>query len=141
MADANKRQTNVLLVDDDEAVIELARRAFKDIPVSVHAETSGSRALDYLLGCLHASDSEEDQVPDLIITDLNMPGMSGIEFIREVRVHSHLSNIPIVAMSTTDDPGEMDTCRRIGCTNCLTKPHTASELMKIMKQTVALSTA
>ena len=89
----------VLLVEDDQVDAMSVIRAFSEIQVTnqlVHVE-NGEEALDYL------RDRANDK-PCIILLDLNMPIMNGIEFLRAVKNTETLRLIPVVVLTTSDEP-------------------------------------
>ena len=86
----------VLLVEDDSVDAMTAKRAFKDLNIAnplVHT-LNGEEALKYLK-------SEENKKPCIILLDLNMPRMNGIEFMQVIKVDGKLKKIPIVVLTTS----------------------------------------
>jgi two-component system response regulator len=97
---------HVLLVDDDEADIALITQAFAEhqARVNLHVANDGVQALAFL--------RREEQYarvprPDLILLDLNMPRMDGRELLAEVKSDSDLATIPVVMLTTSDQPGDI----------------------------------
>ena len=72
--------------------------------------------------------------PDLIITDINMPNMGGIEFISHARKLPGLRFIPILALTTESQQAKRDEAKKLGATGWLVKPVGAADLIKIIKQ-------
>src|SRR5438105_2607345 len=97
--DTMERTTNILLVDDDDIDVMNVRRAFEkgkiDNPL-FHAE-DGLRALEML------RDGSFPRERRLVLLDLNMPRMNGIEFLRELRADPELQATPVVILTTSDD--------------------------------------
>ncbi len=85
----------ILIVDDEEPIVQALAMFFEDLDYGVCTFTNPRRALEHLSTCR----------PDLIITDLMMPGMNGGEFIRRVREEQHL-NLPIIVMSAARTPAQ-----------------------------------
>lgn len=97
------RTTNVLLVEDDEVDIMNVRRAFERNCISnpLYVARNGLEALDMLKG----GSSQQPTVPRdrrIILLDINMPRMNGIEFLQELRTDSHLRLIPVVVLTTSN---------------------------------------
>jgi two-component system chemotaxis response regulator CheY len=72
--------------------------------------------------------------PDLIITDINMPNMNGIEFIKKAR--TILRFTPILALTTESQQGKRDEAKQSGATGWLVKPVGGQDLIKVIKQVV-----
>jgi CheY-like chemotaxis protein len=57
-----------------------------------------------------------------LLLDINLPGINGIEVLRRMKEHKVLKQVPVLMLSTTDDPREVETCYTIGCNLHVTKP-------------------
>ena len=93
---------NILLVEDDEVDIMNVQRAFKknNIKNPLHVTRNGIEALDVLHG------KNPDMIlsgPRIILLDINMPKMGGIEFLQEVRGHADLKGISVFMMTTSNE--------------------------------------
>lgn len=64
----------------------------------------------------------DDILPSLILTDIVLPGMSGIKLIKQIKDTSRLKAVPVVVLTSETDPGLKDTCMRMGCAAYLNKP-------------------
>ncbi|UBV41670.1 response regulator [Deinococcus taeanensis] len=93
----------VLLVDDNPADRLLAEEAFGAMPdaVSVHMCQSGHDALAWLR-------AHKDALPDVMILDVNMPGMTGLEVLQIVRDDPGFRHLPVVMLSTSDQPEDIN---------------------------------
>ena len=65
---------------------------------------------------------------------IRMPKVDGIEVLRQIKQDRELRNIPVIILTTTDDPHEIDRCRRLGCAAYLTKPVNYDKLVAIMRE-------
>ena len=88
----------ILLVEDDEVDIIMVERALKALKVtnSLEVALNGEEALEYL------KDSEKAR-PCIILLDLNMPRMNGIEFLKERYLDDAIKNIPVVVLTSSED--------------------------------------
>lgn len=90
------QQRSILLVEDDRLDAMTVKRALKEIHVTnpvVHLN-NGEEALAYLR-------KEDNPLPGLILLDLNMPRMNGIEFLREAKTDTRLKMVPVVVLTTS----------------------------------------
>ncbi|AFZ68531.1 response regulator [Deinococcus peraridilitoris] len=96
----------ILLVEDSEADILLAEMAFMelDVPHRLHIARDGIDALGYLGQQGVRPDCPR---PDLILLDLNMPRMGGLEFLREIKVHPEWRSIPVIVLTTSSAEGDV----------------------------------
>lgn len=97
---------NILLVEDDEVDVMNVKRAFKknNIPNKLFVANNGLEALDLLRG----GDNIDPVVPSpqIILLDINMPKMNGIEFLRELRADDNLKAISVFVMTTSDEDSD-----------------------------------
>ena len=115
--------TTVLIAEDDDghaALIEKnLRRAGMEKPC--HRLRDGQEALDYFLG--HGNVQQGKAAHNcLLLLDINLPRVDGIEVLRTMKEHEALKKIPVLMLSTTDDPQEVEACHSLGCNFYLTKP-------------------
>lgn len=114
---------NVLLVEDDDGHATLVSRNLRRAGLAgepVHLR-DGQDALDYL----HRRASWTNRRPlgeVAIILDLNMPRLGGMEVLRLLKSDRHLGRIPVFVLTTTDNPGEIDSCYALGASACIVKP-------------------
>ncbi len=93
----------VLLVEDDVAYAALLKRLFEDveIPHKIHHVDNGEAALDYLFARGDYADASPNSQPRLILLDIYLPGIDGIEVLRQIKNSEHLRHIPVVMLSSS----------------------------------------
>jgi CheY-like chemotaxis protein len=106
----------LLLVDDDEDDREIFLSVVQTISPTIECRTAtnGQDALNKL--------SQHPDLPDLIFLDLNMPLMDGRQFLREVKKHNTLKEIPVIVLSTSSDKETVNLSRSLGASDFITKP-------------------
>lgn len=118
------RSVTILVVDDDEGHIELVRRNLRRAGITnpIAAINTGNEALDYVFA--RAAHADRDVVGELLILlDINMPGgLDGIEVLRQIKADPEARKIPVIMLTTTDDPREINRCYDMGCSVYVTKP-------------------
>jgi CheY-like chemotaxis protein len=118
------RRVTIVAVDDDEGHIELVRRNLRRAGInnSVIPIPTGSEALDYAFRRgAHRGRPVESEI--LFLLDINMPGgVDGIEVLRRLKAEPETRKIPVIMLTTTDDPREVDRCYDLGCNVYITKP-------------------
>lgn len=119
---------NILLVEDDEVDVMNIRRAFKkgNITNPLYVAGNGIEALDMLRG---------GAMPDarrLVLLDLNMPRMNGIEFLRALRADPELSPTPVVVLTTSDAERDKVEAYNLHVAGYLLKPVTFSSFCDTM---------
>ena len=124
---------NILLIDDDEDDQEIFVAALKSVTKAVSCITM-QKANDALLKL-----SSGNITPDLIFLDLNMPFMSGQQFLTEIKKDSLLKEIPIIIFSTTSSRVTADETKKLGAHDFITKPDNFDDLKNILKSSLGLS--
>lgn len=114
----------ILLVEDNDDFYEATIRSFKKNHFinPVHWCKSGQQALDYLnKRNAYANDSSVVR-PALIMLDLNMPGIDGREVLARIKNDEGLKTIPVIILTTSIDPIDVDECYRLGASTYIQKP-------------------
>ncbi len=109
----------IVMVEDDHGHAKLIEKNIRRANISneiVHFD-HGQPALDYLF-----SEEVRANGPMLILLDLNLPDMSGIDILGEVKRDERLKRAPVVVLTTTDDKTEIQRCYDLGCNVYITKP-------------------
>jgi CheY-like chemotaxis protein len=113
----------LLLVEDDEGHANLVKRNLKRAGVAneiIHV-TDGQEALDFL----HREGGYAGRKPNgslLLLLDINMPRVDGVEVLRQVKADPSTTRTPVIMLTTTDDPREVERCYQLGCSVYITKP-------------------
>lgn len=112
----NKRGASILVVDDDREILRALQRSLAAHGYQVVTAHDGAEAVDLIF----------QQRPDLVVLDLLMPGMSGLEFCRQVRV---TSNIPIIVLSVKDAERDKIEALDLGADDYVAKPFHMNEVL------------
>lgn len=125
-----KSTKNILVIDDDKLVLKTLAKYLKNCGYSVTIASSGLEALDKI--------DTSPGIPDLIISDIRMPGMSGIETLRQIqgRVGEHNKTVPAIIITgyAGDEPYRQE--EEIGISDYLYKPFEIDEFIKIVKKNI-----
>jgi len=107
----------ILLVEDDRVDTMTVQRAFKDLKVTnpLVCTVNGEEALEYLR-------SEGNKKPCIVLLDLNMPKMNGIEFLKIIKEDGELKKIPIVVLTTSKDEQDKIESFKLGVAGYIVKP-------------------
>jgi chemotaxis family two-component system response regulator Rcp1 len=122
----------VLLVEDNPGDADLTRDTLEDsrIHLDITVVVDGVEAIDYLLRRgAHANAT----TPDLIILDLNLPGMDGRAVLAEARRHPHLRSIPVVILTSSDAERDVVQTYELGANCYITKPVDLSAFQAIVR--------
>ncbi len=122
---SQKSGKNVLIIDDSDDDVETTTRALKKAGVSpehTHRCENGEEALDYLLQKDPENDNALVNIPQLILLDLNMPGKDGKKVLDEIRRTPSLKLIPVIIMTTSNDPKDVTECYAMGANSFIRKP-------------------
>jgi two-component system chemotaxis response regulator CheY len=114
----------VFLVDDSATILLSMSAILSKAGYTTEKAASAEEGMTKLKGGLK---------PDLLITDLNMPGMNGIEFIREVRKLPNLRFMPILFLTTESQQSKRDEAKAAGASGWLIKPVNAEQLIGTIK--------
>lgn len=113
----------ILLAEDDEGHAQLVQRNLKRAGITneVRRVEDGQLALDYVRREGQFSDRTRNR-PLLVLLDINMPRIDGIEVLRQIKADANLATIPVIMLTTTDNPREIEACYQLGCSIYITKP-------------------
>lgn len=114
----------VLLVEDDLADQELTKRALVDdfLRVDLRIVNSGNEAMDYLLNRGKYADVRDAPRPDLVLLDLNLPGMNGREVLEAIRSDASLRKLVVVVLTTSGQDEDVIRSYELNCHSYITKP-------------------
>jgi len=107
----------ILVVENNEDDYEAISRSLNANRISnpVHWCKSGQAALDYLY-------ASNNPLPGLILLDLNMPGLDGRQVLEVLKDHADTQMIPVIILTTSNDPTDVERCYKIGASTFIQKP-------------------
>lgn len=113
----------ILLVEDEPTDVELTLRAFRRARISNHVKVvrDGREAIDYLL-CDGRYARRRPVAPELVLLDLNLPGLPGLEVLRQIKTHRRTRQIPVVILTGSRQDRSIIECGRLGAANYIIKP-------------------
>jgi CheY-like chemotaxis protein len=119
----NAKPVSIVMVEDDEGHARLIERNIRRAGVNneIVAFKDGTSALAYLLGA-DGSGEESSARSLLILLDLNLPDMTGVDILAKVKSNAHLKRSPVIVLTTTDDQREIKRCYDLGANVYITKP-------------------
>ncbi|MBN1487513.1 MAG: response regulator [Anaerolineae bacterium] len=118
----------ILLIEDDRVDAMTVRRALRDIHVTNHlvVTSDGVAALEYLR-------DPNNQQPCIILLDLNMPRMNGIEFLRAIRNDVHLCHLPVIVLTTSGDEQDRMNSFNLGVAGYMLKPVSYNQFVEVVR--------
>lgn len=118
----------ILYVEDNEANVNLVRRMLHRSPYELLVATSGVDGLD----------AATHRLPDLILMDINLPDISGVEAISRLKASPRLRHIPVVAFTADPSLSGRQRCLDAGCDHYLNKPVTPVALLQTIDHLVGV---
>ena len=128
----------ILLVDDDPEDRAIIQEAMETIEAGdiIHFAENGEQALEIL-----EQGVQTNQLPCIVVLDLNMPRLNGTETLRLIRANERLKDISVVIYSTSINPLEKEKCMRLGANEYITKPLSYKESTFTARKLLDLCTA
>jgi two-component system response regulator len=114
----------ILLVDDDPNDVELTLRAFRGNPLGnkIVVARDGLEALDYLRGTGAYAGRDPDRLPQVVLLDLNLPGIDGLEVLRRIRADDRFRRLPIVILTSSNEDSDKLAGYGLGANSYVRKP-------------------
>ncbi len=118
-----KQEVVILVAEDDEGHAGLIKKNLFRAGISneiIHFR-DGQEIIDFLFR-LGEGPHRTSGASYILLLDIRMPKLDGVEVLRKVKSDPELKKIPVMMITTTDDPREVETCHTLGCSNYITKP-------------------
>ena len=115
-------KSTIMVVDDDPDLVDILRARLEQREFNVMCVYSGSQALAGL----------EKQKPNLIVLDIMMPEMDGLEVLRRLKAAPETSSIPIILLTALDEDEDISTGYKMGADHYITKPFKSAHLMTVI---------
>ena len=118
-------QLSLLLVEDNDDDRFLTMRTLKKLPLALQIEVAknGDEALQRLL-------ATDGYTPSLVLLDLQLPKIGGINLLNRLRARFSSHELPVIILSSSDNPVDINLCRELGISGYLSKPLDPAELQK-----------
>lgn len=122
----------ILMAEDDDGHALLLRQRLESAGARspILRFDDGRETWDFLSGA--AKPGLEPGKAYLLLLDIRMPSLDGVEVLRRMKRAPRLAGIPVIIITTTDDPGEMARCRELGCADYLVKPAAFERLFEVI---------
>ena len=130
----------VLSVEDDNAAYFLIRQAFRDmgLELALQRVLDGRDALDFLKQTGRYKDASK---PSLILLNMNLPRMSGLELLAEMRAHGLLQDVPVVVFSSSRLDADRAKCLALGAREFIAKPSDYDEFVQAVRSACSFAQA
>lgn len=132
---ANYKELVILIAEDDDGHAELIMDGLIDSGVKnrLIRFQNGEEVWKFLSGTGFGEGLDKSK-NYLLLLDINMPVMDGIEVLQQMKADKELKEIPVMMLTTTDDPREVEACYRIGCSVYITKPIEFLKFTEVLKR-------
>jgi CheY-like chemotaxis protein len=133
MTDLNEREIQIVMADDDSDDRMLAAEAFEENKLAnkLSFVENGEELLDYLLWRKQYNSTNAPR-PDIILLDINMPKMNGIQALKEIKANDELKKIPVIMLTTSNSDEDVVKSYNLGVNSFITKPVTFDDLVTII---------
>lgn len=130
------RQPTVLLAEDDAGHARLIQRNLRESGIEnpIQHFVDGAALLDFLFMKSKGSSGPDFRHAYVLLLDIRMPKVSGDEVLAQLKGHPRLRLLPVVMLTTTDDPREMRHCFELGCNEYITKPVDYDQFVSVIQK-------
>jgi CheY-like chemotaxis protein len=125
---------DILFVEDNPNDIEITTEALKGISNRVHVARDGREALDYLFCEGAYAGRRRINRPQLILLDLVLPKIDGLEVLRRVKADAHTASIPVVVLTSSNRDRDLQISKRLGAQAYIVKPVGLPNLTRVTPQ-------
>lgn len=127
-------EVEILLVEDTAADAELAIRALKKRGLANHLVwvKDGAEALDFLFAAGRYADRDISKPPKVVLLDLRLPKIGGVEVLRRIKADERTHKIPVVVVTSSREDTDLEECYKIGVNSYICKPVDFDEFSKVM---------
>ncbi len=132
----NNQAVEILLVEDSPYDAELAITALqkKHLANSIHHAEDGEEALDFIFARGKYSDRKIENGPKIILLDLKMPKVNGLEVLRQVKSDERTKKIPVVVLTSSKEDPDITSCYQLGANSYIVKPVEFDNFLKAVEE-------
>ncbi len=129
-------ERTILLVEDNPADVTLTLRALKraNIANDLVVARDGVKALDYLFCTGHYSSRDINQLPVVVLLDLKLPKIDGIEVLKSLRNNTVTKHLPVVILTSSKEESDVTACYEFNCNSYVRKPVDFNQFAESVKQ-------
>ncbi len=130
-----ENQVEILLVEDNPNDVELTLHAFKSNHVSnfIHVVRDGAEALEYIFCEDQYKERKIENSPKLILLDLKLPKVDGMQVLRKIRSDDRTKSIPVVILTSSDEERDVIESYKLGVNSYIRKPVDFEKFSKVVK--------
>jgi two-component system response regulator len=127
--------TDILLVEDSPLEVELMLRPLRELDPETRIQVArdGEEALDFLLGRGEFRQRLGAPLPQLVLLDLQLPRMDGLEVLRGIRGNARTCVVPVVILTSSNDPRQLAQCYQQGANSCVQRPVRYEQFNKVIQ--------
>jgi CheY-like chemotaxis protein len=128
-------EATILIAEDDAGHVTLIRKnlARASLANEIIRFKDGQEVIDFLSGRTQEP-RFDPRKPYVLLLDIRMPKLDGVEVLRRIKGNVELRKIPVIMLTTTDDPSYVDRCYRLGCSFYVVKPTDYIEFIRALEQ-------
>jgi two-component system response regulator len=128
-------ETRILLVEDDPQDVELTLRAFRSENVQSRIEVvrDGEEALDYMFCRGEYKARSADQPPNLVLLDLKLPKIGGLQVLKELKASAECRSIPVIMLTSSGEQRDITESYKLGVNSYIQKPVDIAEFRKAIR--------
>jgi CheY-like chemotaxis protein len=129
------KEVVILVADDDPGHVRLVQKnlARAGLLNPFHLFENGQQVLDFFFGNGDGHTRQPDMAY-LLLLDIRMPKVDGVEVLRQLKEDASLRKIPVIMLTTTDDPREVQRCHALGCNNYIVKPVDYDKFAEVVRK-------
>lgn len=133
---SNQSAVEILLVEDKPSDVELTIRAFKknNLSNNVLVAKDGAEALDVIFGTGEHADRDVENLPRVILLDLKLPKISGLEVLEKVKSDERTRDIPVVVLTSSQEDKDIQECYRLGVNSYIVKPVEFDKFLETVRE-------
>ena len=130
-----RSEVTILIAEDDEGHAELIREHLQDAGIGnpIVRFSNGLEVWNFL-SCSGSGPYREEKKAYLLLLDIRMPKMDGVEVLKRIKADALLHSIPVIMLTTTNDPREVRECYDLGCNCYVTKPVNYQQFAEALKK-------
>jgi len=128
------KEVTILIADDDQGHVRLIEKNLTRAGLHnpIQRFVNGQEALDFLFG--RGPRLRAKEASYLLLLDIRMPQVDGVEVLRRIKSDPELKKMPVIMLTTTDDPREVERCHALGCSSYIVKPVAYEKFAEAVKQ-------